>query len=108
MSITLQDLRTNQRQLTIAFDDLAIGITYRPSAITPAFGTEERADKDWLVTVLLKLLVTWDVFVDDAETTRAPLDAATLSSDAFGVPLLRALYEQILDDALLPKARPAS
>lgn len=94
--------------MTIEFDGLEFEVTYRPGAITPTFGEEERGDKTWLIQVLLKLIDGWQVYEDDAETRRASIDEMTLSSEAFGVPLLRAMYEQILDDALLPKARAAT
>jgi hypothetical protein len=108
MGITLGELKANRRAVTIEFDGLEFEVTYRPGAITPTFGEEERGDKTWLIQVLLKLIDSWAVFEDDEETQRAPLTQETLSSEAFGVPLLRAMYEQILDDALLPKARAAT
>lgn len=108
MGITLGNLKANRRKVTIEFDDIKFEVTYRPGAITPTFGADEKGDKGWLITMLCKLIESWDIFEDDAETVRVPVTAETLSSEAFGVPLLRMLYDTILDDALLPKAQPAS
>lgn len=108
MAITLGNLRANKRTVTIEFDELAFAVSYRPGTITPTFGEEQNASKDWLVTVLEKLIDSWDVFEDDAETQRVPITKETLSSEAFGVPLLRVMYDTILDDAFLPKASAAS
>lgn len=110
MGITLGELKANRRQVTIEFDDIQFAVTYRPGAITPTFGESEKADADkpWLIATLLKLIEAWDIFEDDAETARVPVTAETLSSGAFGVPRLKALYDQIIDDAFLPKASAAT
>lgn len=108
MGITLATLKENKRTVPIEFDELTFNVTYRPGAITPTFGEEQKGDKTWLITVLLKLLESWDVYEDDSETTRAPVSKELLSSEAFGVPLLRVMYDTILDDAFLPKASRAS
>lgn len=108
MGITLANLQDNRRTVEITFDELSFKVTYRPGAITPSFGTEDRDSQTWLIDVLLRLIASWDIFEDDAQTVRVPVTVAALSSDAFGVPLLRTLYDSILDDALAPKVRQAS
>ena len=104
MGITLGDLRNNRRTVPVTFDGMTFNVEYRPGALTPTFGEEERG-KEWLIKVLLKLLADWEVYEDDAETVRAPITEGLLSSEAFGVPLLRAIYDAVTDDAFLPKAR---
>lgn len=108
MGITLATLKENKRTVPIEFDELTFNVTYRPGAITPTFGEERANNKDWLIDVLLKLIDTWDVYEDDAQTVRAPINAEMLSSEAFGVSLLKLMYDTILDDAFLPKAPRAS
>lgn len=110
MGITLTSLRENRRTVQIQFDEITFNVTYRPGSITPDFGAAEKADKTkpWLVDMLLRLIDTWDIFEDDAQTVRVPITAEMLGSEAFGVPLLRVMYDAILDDAFLPKASRAS
>lgn len=104
MGITLTALKENKRTVAIEFKGVAFNVVYRPGAITPSFGEENAGNQSWLIGVLIKLVESWDVYEDDAETLRAPVNAETLNSEAFGVPLLRVMYDAILDDAFLPKA----
>lgn len=98
MSITLAALRRNLRTIPINYNGLEFTVSYRPAVITPNFGVSE--NQDFLVSALVELLDSWDVYADEAQTERVPLTAELLSSEAVGLPLLRIMFDAIMDDAL--------
>ena len=102
MPITLAELMRNTRQTTVEYGGVTLTLTYRPSAITPAFGDSDDS-RTYLVDSLLKLLVAWDIYDDDAFTQMTPITPEILSSDGIGVPLLRAMFNKIVLDTLVGK-----
>ena len=105
MSITLADLRRNLRTIPINYNGLEFTVNYRPAVITPTFGASN--DQDFLVSALVQLLDSWDVYADEAHTERVPLTAELLSSEGVGLPLLRIMFDAIMDDALVGGLRGA-
>lgn len=101
MPVTLNELRRNTRMIPVPYDGITLNITYRPSAVTPAFGNDD--SKSFLVDALLALLVAWDVYEDEAYTEMTPISRDTLNSDAVGLALLRAMFDAIMLDTLTGK-----
>lgn len=102
MPVTLGDLKRNTRVAPVAYGEQTINLTYRPSAITPGFGDGDDS-KTFLVDTLLKVLIAWDIYEDDAYTVMTPITAAVLNSDSIGLPLLRAMFDAVVLDTLAGK-----
>lgn len=101
MPVTITDLKNNARTVDLNYNGLQFSLTYRPGALTPGFGTDD--SQTFLVDMLLKLLIAWGVYEDDAYTQMTPITAEMLNSDAIGLPLLRAMFDRIVQDTLVGK-----
>ena len=106
MPITLSDLKANTRTCPCEYGGETINLTYRPSVVTPDFGTGE--SQSFLADSLLALLTAWDIYEDAAYTIMTPITAEVLNSDAIGLPLLRAMFDAIMLDVLPGKRNGAT
>jgi len=70
-------------------DGDTLTVTYRPAAYTPAFEERGQAaidagDRAALSKMLVELVIDWDLYFDEANKRKVPLDVATLQD----VPML--------------------
>lgn len=106
MPITLSDLKSNTRTVPCEYDGETFALTYRPSVVTPDFGVGE--SRTYLVDSLLALLTAWDIYEDAAYTVMTPITADVLNSDSIGLPLLRTMFDAIMQDVLPGKRNGAT
>lgn len=105
MAVTIGHLKRGTRTTEATYRGEKIKITYKPGAITPAFGKTLDtldADKSQLVEFLLVVLVSWDIQDDSkppiSDGVFPPLAITEEVLNQTPTPVLAALQMAIQDD----------
>lgn len=73
MSLTLEDVAKDRREVKTTYAGQEFSITFTPSALTLEMTKmSDRTNADALVETLASLLVDWDFYTDETKTTKVP------------------------------------
>lgn len=77
MGISVGQIKKDQRPLTVDYGTEQVNIVYKPSEWTPAVEQEwedsEGSSMETFLNFLPKLITSWDVYEDEAQTKVLPL-----------------------------------
>lgn len=117
MPITLQKIASNTAQITMAWGDDTVNLTYYPARITEkvyaqlqSFGDMEDQTLDAAFTgfneTLAHLIKSWDVYEDDAQTQMFPLDPQRFGElpISFRVDVMNAVLGDIRPNSVAPQS----